>query len=399
MSNVTKIEELREKRAGLYESMKELNSAALAEERDLSAEEAEKYDKIEADFDAITRQIDRTEKLEGIAPKMTRAAATDEPEPTVERSDPRASQEYRDAFNLYLRQGDKALIDPEVRAALQVGTDSEGGYTVADEWERKLVESLREFGVMRQLATVITTSDSGQLHIPAVDAAGTAALTAEEAAFTESEDTFKEILLDAYKVGTLIKISDELLHDSIFDLSSFIQRRAAQAIAIKENAYFVAGTGTAQPNGLATAASVGKTFVANNAITADELIDLFHSVLPPYRRSASWMMNDSTIKVVRKLKDTTNQYLWQPGLQAGEPDTLLGRPVFADPDVAAIATVAVSVLFGDISAYWIRDVSPMSVKVLNELYAANGQVGYRVDRRSDGDLVDTAAVKSGKHPV
>lgn len=404
MSDRAKITELRDKRAELFQAMSELNASALADERDFTPEEQEKYDKIEADFDGLSNQIARSEKLAGIEPKLTREAAVPE---TVERAieegtldvaeEKTARQqitekpEYRAAFRDYLRHGDKASA--ESRAALQVGTDSEGGYLVPDEFHRTLVESQRVFGVARQLATVITTTENGQLLIPKVATAGTAALTAEEAAFTESEDTFGQAVLDAYKYGTIIKVSDELVADSAFDIMSFVARRAGQAIGIATNTHFTTGDGSSKPQGWNSAATTGKTAASATAVTASELIDLFHSVLAPYRAASSWVMKDATAAAIRKLADSTGQFLWQPGLQAGQPDLLLGRPVYTDPDVPAMTTGLDSIGFGDFSGFWIRDVEGVAVKVLDELYAANGQIGIRVHSRTDSELVDSAAVK------
>ncbi len=399
--NVQKIEELREDRAKLFSEMKELNDAAEAESRDLSSDEAEKYDRIEADFDAKTRQIDRLEKADGIESRMTREVAA--PNGDVDdkgiRVKPTATPEYRDAFDALLRaKGNPANLKAEHRAAMQVNTDSEGGYTVPDDFHKELVESAREFGVMRQHARILVTGNSGDVFIPTLATRATAAWVAEEAAYTQSESTFGQKVLQSFKVGALSKISDELLHDSAFDLLSFLARDLGEAIGLKENADFVNGTdgSTTTPEGIISSATVGKTFAGAAAITSDELIDLYHSVLQPYRAKAVWIMKDSTLQMIRKLKDSTNQYLWQPGLQAGQPDLLLGAPVLVDPDVPAATTGLRSIGFGDISrAYWIRDVEGVTIKVLNELYAVNGQVGFRASRRTDGDLVDTAAFKVG----
>jgi HK97 family phage major capsid protein len=170
-------------------------------------------------------------------------------------------------------------------------------------------------------------------------------------------------------------------------------KSAGEAIGIKANTYFVTGTGSGQPNGIVTAASLGKTAAGAAAITGDEIIDLYHSLLRPYRKRAVFLMKDSTVQLIRKLKSSDNQYLWQPGLQAGQPDVLLGRPLYTDPDMPAATTGLKSVLFADVSKYWIRSVGTVTVKRLEELYAATGQVGFRVDRRLDGDLVDSAAAK------
>jgi HK97 family phage major capsid protein len=414
MSNVTKIEELRLARAKAFADMGEV----LERQDDkgvLTAEDASEYDAREAEFDSVTAAISRLEKYDGIRPTLAvgktlaseARSIREDPEPEPGDGDGDASKgrskrpnpfeqfetrEYEDAFESFLRLEANA----EERAALSVAPNAEGGYTVAQEWYRQLIESEREFGMMLQLATTIRTADSGQVHIPRVanPATGIADIVAEEGPYVETEDTFTEAVLDSYKIGTLIKISDELLHDSIFDLSAFITRRAGQAIGIKANNFFVVGTGTAQPQGIVPAATVGKTTAGAATVTASELVDLFHSLLRPYRSRATWMIKDSTAAIIRKLADSTGQFLWQPGLQAGQPDVLLGRPVYTDPDMPAMTTGLRSVLFGDIAtAYYIREVGTATVKVLNELFAVNGQVGYRVDRRLDGELVDAIAVK------
>lgn len=406
MSNVTHIEDLREQRAGLFQRMSEITASAEAENRDLNAEETQEYDRVEADFDALTKRIGRLEKEAGFTGGISRkdAAPDSDAEGRAEKRGT-ASPEYRAAFDALLRaRGNVAVLTAEQRAAMQVGTDAEGGFTVPNDFYNQLVESEREFGVMRQLARIIVTGNSGDLEIPALDTRATAAWTAEEAPFTQSESTFRNVVLKSYKAAAISKISDELLHDSAFDLLDFLARDLGEAVGILENAAFVAGTSgsTTTPEGIVKKATVGKTFAAVNAIASDELIDLYHSLIEPYRSNAVWIMKDATVGAVRKLKDsgTPGQYLWQPGLQAGQPDMLLGRPLYVDKDVPAIAASAESVVFGDIGrAYWIRDVEGISVKVLNELYAANGQVGFRVHRRTDGDVVDPAAVRIGKHPA
>jgi HK97 family phage major capsid protein len=398
MTEISKIEELRESRAKAFEDMKQILERVDAD-GNMSAEDAQEYDRREADFDRTTDLIERHEKLEGVAPKLEQRVAVSPEEARnvfaeidAETSGGTGSPEYAKAFEQYVRRG-LGYLNVEQRAALQVGTDSEGGYTVADDWVRRLIESEREYGVIQNLATTFRTAESGQVHVPTVATNATAVLTAEEAAFTQSEPTFGEVVFDSYKYGVIMKVSDELLNDSIFDIAEFMAAQAGKAIATVTGTAFATGTGSGQPNGLFTAATTGVNAASATAVTTDELIDLYHSVIDPYRSRASWLMKDATLKAIRKLKDTTNQYLWQPGLQAGAPDLLLGRPVFVDPNAPAMTTGLDSILFGDISAYWVREVGSVDVKRLEELYAANGQVGFRVSQRFDGDLVDTAAVR------
>ena len=295
---------------------------------------------------------------------------------------------YREAFVAFVRKGDASAlraVDPQ--GALSVGTDSAGGFTVPDEFEKMLIQGLLNQNVMRSLATV-TPSISGIKSIPVVSAHGSAGWITEAGAFAESDETFSVVTLDAFKVGRLIKVSQELLQDSAFDIEAYLAGEFARSIAAAEETAFVVGTGTGQPTGIVASAGTGKTGAAGQttSVIADDLIDLYHSLGRPYRNEATWMMADSTAKAVRKLKDTTNQYLWQPGLVAGRPDTLLGRPVEISDNVAAMAANAKSIVFAAFKYYMISDRIGFQLQRLNELYAVNGQVGFRGYKRTDGKL-------------
>lgn len=401
--SVSLIEDLRARRKGLLDEMRELQSAAEAADRDLTAEEVQEFERREADFDSITGRIERLEKMEGYASDSQRenpAIADTEPEDAISADPAEVREIERRAFEKVLRhKGDISKLDRDERAALQVGTDSEGGYTVPDEFLRQIVESMREFGVINDLALHITTADNGQLTIPTVATNSTAAWTAEEAAYTQSEGTFGQITLNAYKLGVISQISDELISDSAFDLLGWLAKDHGEALGLKSGEAYAVGASnsTTSPKGLLNRATVGVTTAVNTGFTADELIDLQHSLTAPYRPNAVWLMNDSTVKVVRKFQDQDDQYIWQPGLQAGSPDVLLGAPVYTDTHIDAVAATKVVAAYGDIEkAYVIRDVEGVTVKVLNELYAANGQVGFRTSLRTDGDLRDANAVKTLK---
>lgn len=296
--------------------------------------------------------------------------------------------EARKAFDAYARRG----ISPQ--GALSVGTDSAGGYTVPDEFERKLIQGLENDNIMRQLATVMPSS-SGTKEIPVVSAHGSASWISEAGAFSESDETFTNVTLSAYKVGRLIKVSEELLNDSAVDMESYLASEFARCIAAAEETGFVAGTGSSQPTGIVGGSGVGVTGTAGTAtsVTTDLLIDLYHSLGRPYRREATFLMADSTAKAVRKLKDADNQYIWQPGLVAGQPDVLLGRPVAISDNVPAMAANAKSIVFAACKYYVISDRVGFTLQRLNELYAANGQVGFRGWRRTDGKLTLAAAAK------
>ena len=262
----------------------------------------------------------------------------------------------------------------EVLNALQVGTDSEGGYLVPDEFEHTLVEALEEQNIFRTLANVIQTS-SGDRKIPVVASKGTASWVDEEGAIPESDDSIGQVSIGAYKLGTMIKVSEELLGDSVFDLEAYISREFARRIGNKEEEAFFTGDGKGKPLGVLAktgGAEVGVTAAGAAAFTADELFDLFYSLKAPYRKSAVFLMNDTSVKALRKLKDSNGQYLWQPSLTAATPDTLMGRPVYTSSFMPAMEAGAKSVLFGDLSYYWVADRQGRSFRRLGELYAPTG---------------------------
>ena len=388
--------ELREKRAKAWEAAKAFLDSHRTDKGVLSAEDDATYSRMEQEITDLGKEISRMERLEALDAQMKEPVnqpLTGKPmsSRTIERTG-RASDEYRTSFWDMMRS--KAPL-PSVVNALQEGTDSEGGYLVPDEYERTLVEALEEENVFRQLAKVIRTS-SGDRKIPVVATKGTASWIDEEGAYTESDDSFGQVSIGAYKVGTMIKVSEELLNDSVFDLESYIAKEFARRIGAKEEEAFFTGDGSGKPLGILAAtggAETGVTAASSTAVTADELMDLFYSLKSPYRKKAVWVLNDSTIKAVCKLKDSTGQYLWQPSLVAGTPDTLLGRPVKTSAYMPVIAAGAKTIAFGDFSYYWIADRQGRSFKRLNELYAANGQVGFLGSQRVDGKLVLSEAVK------
>lgn len=282
----------------------------------------------------------------------------------------------------------------EVRNALTIGTDSEGGYLVPDEFERTLVEALEEENVMRQLAKVITAS-SGDRKIPVVASKGTASWVDEEGLIPEDDDAFGQVSIGAYKVATMIKVSEELLNDSIFNLESYIAKEFARRIGAKEEEAFLVGDGEGKPTGIFDDTYGGEVGVTTTAaaIKMDEIIDLFYSLKSPYRKRAAFITNDATVKEIRKLKDGNGQYLWQPSVSAGEPDTILNRPVKTSAYVSTIQPGAKVMAFGDFGYYWIADRQGRAFQRLNELYAANGQVGFRATQRVDGKLILKETVK------
>lgn len=381
-----KVLELKQKRAKLVQEARNLIEVAEKENRSLDEEQ---YNKIEADIDNLGKQIEREERLLGIESQLEQRMEVTKPNPK-EVAD-QEKEERSNAFWKMIRLSRNALDANEVRA-LNIATDAEGGYTVPDEFQRMLIEALEDRNVMRSLATVIRTS-SGERQIPVVTDYGDAAWTGEAQSFHESDITFDQVTLNAYKITTLIRVSEELLHDSAFNLAAFIADKFGDRVGNKEEEAFITGDGNNKPTGLVGSAQVGHTAGSASAITGDDLIDLFHSLKRPYRQRATWLLNDSTVKAVRKLKDDNGQYIWQPGLQAGQPDRILTRPVEVSEHVPELGTGNKPIVFGDISKYWIADRQNIAVQRLNELYSTTGQVGFRTFKRTDGKLTLPEAVK------
>ena len=392
--------ELREKRAKAWEAAKAFLDSHRKENGVLSAEDDAAYTKMEQEITDLGKEIARLERQEALDAELNRPVnrpLTGKPGGRADADDGedktgRASDDYRKNFWNAMRS--KAPM-PAVTNALQVGTDSEGGYLVPDEYERTLVEALEEENIFRQMAKVIKTS-SGDRKIPVVASKGTASWIDEEGAYPESDDSFGQVSIGAYKLGTMIKVSEELLNDSVFDLQSYISREFARRIGAKEEEAFFTGDGKGKPLGVLAAtggAETGVTAASATAVTADELMDLYYSLKSPYRKKSVWVLNDSTIKAIRKLKDNNGQYLWQPSLTAGAPDMILGRPIKTSAYMPAIAAGAKTIAFGDFSYYWIADRQGRSFKRLNELFAATGQVGFLASQRVDGKMILAEAVK------
>ena len=391
------INELRNERAKVWEKAKEFLNSHENEKGILSAEDTTTYERMEEEIVNLGKEIERREKMDAFEKELNASVNTplvSKPEAgKLDEKKGRASDTYRKAFWNQLR--DSHSLSPELRNALQEGTDSEGGYLVPDEFEHTLIQALNDTNIIRNHARVITTSN-GLHKIPVVTAHGSASWIEEEGAYQESDETFGQVSLDAHKVGTLIKVSEELLQDSAFDLEGYITTEFARRIGDKEEEAFLTGNGTHKPTGILNAtggADVGVTAAAVAAITSDELMDLYYSLRAPYRKNAIWILNDSTVKAVRKLKDLNGQYLWQPAIRDGEVNTILGRPYYTSQFMPELAEGNKTILFGDLSYYWIGDRQGISFKRLNELYAGNGQVGFLASKRLDGRLTLSESIK------
>ena len=364
----------------------------------LSDEDYATYQNMEKDIENMSREISRMQREAAMEDELNKPVNTPITAKPMnggkekEEKEGRGADEYRKNFWNVMRS---KVPNPQIVNALQEGVDTEGGYLVPDEFEHTLVEALEEENMFRSLAHVIQTS-SGERKIPVVASKGSANWIDEEGPYVDSDDSFGQVTIGSFKLGTTIKVSEELINDSVFDLENYISKEFARRIGSREEEAFFTGDGNGKPLGFLAAkggADVGVTAASATAITADEIIDLFYSLKTPYRKNAVWILNDATVKAVRKLKDNTGQYLWQPALTEGTPDRLLGRPVYTSAYMPTAAAGAKTIAFGDFKYYWIADRQGRSFRRLNELYATTGQVGFIGSQRVDGKLILSEAVK------
>ena len=386
---MNKILAMREKRGQLWEQTKAFLEAHTDQDGKLSAEDAAAYDRMEQEVVDLGKDIERLERQANIDAELAQPKAqplTNQPgKAGLETKTGRASDEYRKAMLQALRTNFR-----QVSNVLQEGVDTNGGYLVPEEYDRRLIDVLNEENIMRGLATTITTSGEHKINLAATKPA--ASWIEEGGALTFGDATFDQILMDAYKLHVAIKITEELLYDNAFGLESYIIDQFGKAIGNAEEDAFLNGDGKHKPTGLFTSAKVGVTTSTAN-ISADDMINLVYSLKRPYRKNASFITNDQTLSALRKLKDNNNAYIWQPSYQAGEPDRLLGYTLHTSAYVPTIAAGKSVIAFGDYSYYNIGDRGTRSLQELKELFAGNGMIGYVMKERVDGKLVLPEAVQ------
>jgi HK97 family phage major capsid protein len=403
--------ENRQTRANLWSNMTEIMDRASTEGRELTVDEQQTYDRLETQLDAL----ETTERRE--TAHQARAARYE----TIDRDgvvssapadrDDDLSERYQAAFREWVTIG-PADMTTEARAALRegyvapdraaqgVGVTTAGGYLVPEGFRAQMVERMKAWGAVQEVAQNITTRTGAPLPWPTNDDTGNVgALLAENTAATEQDFAFGVAQLGAYKyTSKIVRISLEFLQDvDWIDAEAFVQRKFAERLGRIHNQHFTTGTGTAQPLGIVTGATSGVTAASATAITADELIDLQHSVDPAYRNSpnARFMLSDAALKAARKLKDLNGQYLFQAQTAGDVPSLLAGAPYVVNVDMAVPATGVKSVLFGDFEAgYVIRWVREMSMLQLRERYAEFGQVGFIAFDRADGTVQDANAYRA-----
>lgn len=387
------IRELLQKRASLWENAKNFLDTHTAKDGKISAEDAATYDKMEADIDAMSKSIERYERNARIGAEMDKPFNT----PIKEQIGGngigkvgRTSDEYRKDALIALRTKFR-----QVSNALATNPDSSGGYLIPDEWDSRLIDTLAEENVMRKLGKTIQTSGEHKINIAATKPA--AVWVAEGGAMTFGNGTFAQITLDAHKVHVGILVTEELLNDNVFDLENYILDQFGKAIANAEEDAFINGDGTNKPTGfLTTIASdaTAYTTTAGSSIAPDDIVDLVYKLKRPYRKNAVFLINDATLALIRKLKDSTQNYLWSPSYTAGEPDRLFGHSLYTSQFMPTAQSGNFAIAFGDFSYYNIADRGTRSFQELRELYAGNGMIGYLLKERVDGILTLKEAVRA-----
>ena len=393
---MNKIMELRTKRNDLWEKTKSYLEEHRSENGLVEASAVEQYNKMAGEVKALGDEIARLEDQAAFDAQLSQPTThpvTNKPmSRKAENVAPTATDEYAGAFwNMIRNQGDQFAV----RNALSVGEDTEGGYTVPDEFERKLIQALEENNIFRQLATVIRTN-SGTRKIPIANDTMEAQWIDEGEEIPETNTKFGQTTLSAYKLGTMIKISNELLHDSAFDLASYIAARFGVCMGNAEERAFFTGDGDKKPLGILAdvgGAELGVTAEAEDLVTFDEIFDLYYSLKSPYRRSAQFVCNETLLLQLMKLKDKNDNYIWKPSLDIAKPDTILGRPIRTSSFMPGIAKGEKVLLFGDLKNYWVADRQNRTFRRLNELYARTDQVGFLTTQRVDGRLILPESVK------
>lgn len=405
----TNVNKLREERASIWEQMQA--TMATAEKDGWSGELEQTYDRLEKDLDKKGDEITRAEAFDKRSEEFNRVDRTGVvPPDNAADQDGERAKGYSEAFARYMSDGITALDRDDQKIlrsgwvkgpdnAQGVGSGAAGGYTVPPAFRQKIIERITFVASMRQLAEVITTDTGADLPWPTVDdTANEGAILGENTQDTEQDVVFGEGQIGSYMyTSKIVRVSLQLLNDNAFGLESWLAGALGGRIGRVQNRHFTVGTGTGQPDGIITSATVGVTAAAVAAVTYDELVDLTESLDPAYLESgnAGFMMSQAVRKLLRKLKDGQQRPLWEPSLKAGTPDTLMGYGLKLNNYMAAPAAGAKSIGFGDIrEAYLIRDVSDFALLRLAERYADFLQVGFLGFQRSDGTLQNSASFKT-----
>lgn len=392
---MNKLMELYEKRNKAVADARAFLDSKRNESDVLSEEDNATYTKMENSIMALTKEIERESRLTAIDAEMSKPTSSPilstpaKPQANEKPKTGVATDEYKQSMLNALRSNFRRINN-----VLQEGVDSDGGYLVPTEYDTRLIEGLTEENIIRKLATIIKTGAERKINIAASTPA--AAWIDEGEALTFGDAKFDQINLDAHKLHVAVKVTEELLYDNVFNLETYILDKFARALANAEEDAFLNGDGVGKPLGIFAATGGGQVAVTTasaTTITADEVINLIYSLKRPYRKNAAFITNDQTLAILRKLKDGNGAYIWQPSYQVGEPDSLLGYPVYTSAYVPTVAAGNPVMAFGDYSYYNIGDRGSRSFAELKELFAGNGMIGFVAKERVDGRLVLPEAVQ------
>lgn len=406
------IAEAKQERYRLWEQAKALNEKAAAEKRELTTEEKQSWDKMDADLTRMTETIQRQERLLAVKDAQQTAESTRDgvkPQGNTQQNEGAPDEEYNKAFRSWLIGGNESLL-PEQRAAMQkrfvtpdtrnlgVGSGAIGGFLVPQGFYDEIDAALRAYGGIRNSrAKILPTASGLALPIPTTDdTSNVGVIVAENTQITDLATTYGQRLLGAHMYSSrIVRVSLQLLQDSAFNIQTHLAGILGERIARITNAHFTIGTGSGQPQGVNTAATTGITATAGSAttITYPNIVAMQHSLDPAYRTSAEWMFHDTTLRALKQMVDGQQRPLWLPGLATREPDTILGHRYVINQDMPVMAANARSILFGDFSRFFVRDVQDMQIMRLTERYADFLQVGFLAFSRHDCVLTDTAAVR------
>lgn len=386
------LKDLITKRATAWEAAKTFLDAHQGENGLMSREDSETYDRMEKEVTDYTKEIERLTRQKEIDDELNKPMAsplTERPGAGAETAKTgRATDAYRKAALQAMRTGFHQVSD-----ILQEGVDTDGGYLVPEEWDKRLIDVLNEENIMRGLATTLKTSGEHKINIAATKPTAAWIEEGGELQFTDAK--FGQKILDAHKLHVAIKITEELLYDNAFNLEAYITTQFGKALANAEEDAFLNGDGTGKPVGLFHETKGGETAITltGTKIASDDVLNLIYKLKRPYRQKASFIMNDQTLADLRKLKDNNGAYLWQPSYQAGEPDRLCGYGIHTSAFAPTVEAGKPVMAFGDYSYYNIGDRGSRSFQPLRELFAGNGMIGYVAKERVDGLLILPEAVQ------
>lgn len=406
MPNITELREQRNAKAREIKTLLDENPGDK-----WTAEHNDKFDALEREISDLDAAIDRHQKVLDLTAARLAEEEVQNAAGRAGLSGSRGAEgerTYAAIFQDWMRGGDRALSADDwtiVRNTMSTTTDAEGGYLVPDTTVASVLEALKAFGGMRSVANIITTGTGNTMNYPTSD--GTAEvgeIVDQNASASDADVSFGVLSLDVYKYSSkVVTVPIELLQDSNVDIEAFVRKRLVSRLGRIMNSHFTTGTGIGQPKGIITAAATGKTGATGQTTTVilDDLIDLIHSIDPAYREGGAcrFMFNDSTLKALRKLKDTVGRPIWMPGdaegITGGIPASIFNYPYTINQSMASMAASAKSIAFGDFSFYTIRDVMAMTFyRFTDSAYAKKGQVGFLAFLRSGGNFMDVGgAVK------